>query len=274
MIESSASVKLKSIDAVCRRAIACLLSIQLACDIEEQNDYGESRELFLNLLKKYHVEKFLLEKEKRLFEDKYSSQDVIDVAWTYEAYWALIWVLGVIDDIKCRILFAIVGRPLPLLAIAKTMRILKVNAKSEMLKRYWIFWIYIIGIIGHALKSACGRIPISVSFNPDVVVERRKGLEWVYQISKSGMKSAGYIMYTYSGIPYVKCYAWARSARMGTKCQERLPCGESLLNNRSYSYHQKGEGPSFIDGVMKKSIKISFDDYSISTSCEKYVGRM
>lgn len=64
VIESSASVKLKSIDAVCRRAIACLLSIQLACDIEEQNDYDESRELFLDLLKKYHVEKFLLEKEK------------------------------------------------------------------------------------------------------------------------------------------------------------------------------------------------------------------
>ncbi len=28
------------------------------------------------------------------------------------------------------------------------------------------------------------------------------------------------------------------------------------------------------DGVMKKLIKISFDDYSISTSCEKYVGML
>ena len=36
----------------------------------------------------------------------------------------------------------------------------------------------------------------------------------------------------------------------------------------------KGGGSILSDGVMKKSIKISFDDYSISVPCEKYVGRM
>lgn len=46
VLEDSSQVKLKSLDDICKRAIACLLSIQLACDISEGNDYNESKELF------------------------------------------------------------------------------------------------------------------------------------------------------------------------------------------------------------------------------------
>lgn len=179
VIESSASVKLKSIDAVCRRAIACLLSIQLACDIEEQNDYGESRELFLNLLKKYHVEKFLLEKEKRLFENKYSSQDVIDVAWTYEAYWALIWVLGVIDDIKMPDTICDCLKAITLVGDCKDYEDFKSQCKirdvEEILDILDLYYRYHWACVEKRVRPDTN---IGL-LNPDVVVERRKGLEWV-----------------------------------------------------------------------------------------------
>ncbi len=179
MIEASTSVKLKSMDAICRRAIACLLSIQLACDIEEQNDYGESRELFLNLLKKYNVENFLLEKEKRLFEDKYSPQDVIDVVWTYEAYWALIWVLGLIDDIKMPDTICDCQKAITLVGDCKDYEDFKSRCKirniEEILDMLDLYYRYHWACVEKRVQSDTNIGPL----NPDVVVERRKGLEWV-----------------------------------------------------------------------------------------------
>ncbi|WP_024468434.1 DUF4272 domain-containing protein, partial [Treponema pedis] len=81
-------------------AIAALLSIQLAEDIGNNQGYKESKKLFLSLLEKYEVSECLFEKEQRLFDGTYSEQDAIDVCWTYEAYWSLVWALGLVEDIS------------------------------------------------------------------------------------------------------------------------------------------------------------------------------
>ena len=65
LIESSSDVKLRDLDTICKRAIACLLSIQLACDIRGQYNYEESKSFIEKLLKKFGVEIDLLEIEKR-----------------------------------------------------------------------------------------------------------------------------------------------------------------------------------------------------------------
>ena len=62
-IEDSNQVKLKSLNDICKRAIACLLSTQIACDIENDN-YAESVDIFKELLQQYNVDNYLLEKEK------------------------------------------------------------------------------------------------------------------------------------------------------------------------------------------------------------------
>lgn len=90
LLEDSSEVILKDIDTICKRAIACLLSIQLACDITEGNNFSESKKLLSELLESYDVKDYLIEKEKRIFEGTYSKQDVVDVYWTYEAYWFLV----------------------------------------------------------------------------------------------------------------------------------------------------------------------------------------
>lgn len=100
MLESSDEVKLKSLDEMCKRAIACLLAIQVACDINSGNDYEESKEIISELLKKYNVEDSMIAKEKSLFDNEFTTQDVVDVAWTYEAYWSVVWALGLINDIE------------------------------------------------------------------------------------------------------------------------------------------------------------------------------
>ena len=64
VIEDSTQVSLKDIDTICKRAIACLISTQLAIDISENNDYDSSKTFFLNMLKQYGVQDNLIEKEK------------------------------------------------------------------------------------------------------------------------------------------------------------------------------------------------------------------
>lgn len=185
LLEAGADVKLKDLDTICRRAIACLLSIQLACDIsdatqqETQGDYTESKELFSKLLKKYKVDDALLEKEKGLFEDKFKPQDVIDVAWTYEAYWSLVWALGLIPDIRmpdsicdCKRAITLVSSCNSYEKFKKQCRMRNVEEILDMLDLYYRYhW-------------ACEEKRINPnteigSLNPEVVMERRRGLEWL-----------------------------------------------------------------------------------------------
>ena len=63
MIKDSSEVKLKDIDTICRRAIACLLSIQIVYDIKN-GEYEQSKKFISNLLEKYRVENCLNSKEK------------------------------------------------------------------------------------------------------------------------------------------------------------------------------------------------------------------
>lgn len=93
------NVKIKSIDEVCKRAIACIIMVQIACDIRN-NSYEESKEFFVPLLKKFNVEDCLNSKEKRILDGTYTKQDVIDMDWAYETYWALCWFLGLVEDIS------------------------------------------------------------------------------------------------------------------------------------------------------------------------------
>lgn len=99
-IESSLKVNLKSIDDICKRAIACLISIQFAFDLIQNKDYDELKGFFVDLLEKYDVENSLILKEKMLFDNDFTNQTLTDVVWAYEAYWALVWVLGFVDEIE------------------------------------------------------------------------------------------------------------------------------------------------------------------------------
>lgn len=179
LIESSSDVKIKDIDDICKRAIACLLSIQLACDIEEGNDYNESRELFSKLLNEYNVVDNLLDKEQKIFNNNYSNQDVIDVVWTYEAYWSLIWALGLIDDIKipndicdCKKAVTLVGDCKDYKEFKNKCKLRNIEEILDMLDLYYRYhWACVE-------KRIRPETPIGV-LNSDVVIERRRGLEWL-----------------------------------------------------------------------------------------------
>lgn len=96
-IESSNDVNLKSLDNVCKRAATCLFSTQIACDVRDDGDYEKSKLIFGGLVKLFGLEDELFPIEKRIFNNDFSRQDILDVVWTYECYWMLLWALGIID---------------------------------------------------------------------------------------------------------------------------------------------------------------------------------
>ena len=180
-VESSSEVKLKDIDTICTRAIACLISTQLACDINAKYDYEESKTIFSNLLKKFGVENNLLDIEKRLFENQYSERDVINVSWSYECYWALVWALGFINDDEFKIPNNICDceKAIKLVCDCNTFDEFKSKTKirdiEEILDMLDLYYRY---------HWACVEKQVNPEANigdldPGVVMERRKGLEWL-----------------------------------------------------------------------------------------------
>ena len=184
LIEGSDEVKLKNVDQICKRAIASLLSIQLACDIIEGNDYQESKEYFLDLLDKFDVRDNLLYKERKLFDGDYTMQEAVDVSWTYECYWALCWALGLINKMGfpsdvCNTKIAI-----SFVSICKDYndfkRKVKLRDVEEILDMLDLYFRYHWACVEHEIN---GDAEIK-DLNGEVVAERRRGLEWLIQDEK------------------------------------------------------------------------------------------
>lgn len=178
MLEDSSQVNLRSLDDICRRAIACLLSTQVACDIEN-NDYEKSVQLFTKLLNRYGVKANLNPKEKRLFDGTYSKQDSVDVEWTYEAYWSLVWALGLLNDISDSSTICDCEKAIRLVGDCDSYEEFKQNCKlrdvEEILDMLDLYYRYDWAVTEKRLNPDT---PIG-NLNPDVVVERRRGLEWL-----------------------------------------------------------------------------------------------
>lgn len=181
IIEEELKNDLKSLDVICKRAIASLISIQLACDINQGNNYEEAREFFKPLLEKYNVENCLISKEAKLFDGSYEKQDVFDVAWTYESYWAIVWALGLIDDdISVPNKICDCNKAIKLVSETESYEDFKSKCKlrdvDEILDLLDLHYRY---------HWACVEKRIDPSTNiadldPEVVYERRRGLEWLF----------------------------------------------------------------------------------------------
>lgn len=178
-IEESTQVKLKSIDDICKRAIACLISTQVACDIGKGSDYEESRSFFTDYLKKFGVEENLIAKERKLFDGSYNMQDALDVSWTYEAYWSLLWALGLVKDIEYPYDICDCEKAIQTVVRCDSFDDFKSKCKmrdiEEVLDMVDLYFRYHWATTEHRLHPEA---PIG-NLNSEVVAERRRGLEWL-----------------------------------------------------------------------------------------------
>lgn len=179
VIEDVNEIEVRSAEEIAKRAIACLIFIQVACDINSGENIEESKEFFKGFLDKYGVKEELTEAEKKIIFGDSEKQDVINMAWKYEAYWTLIWALGIVDKLEypsqiCDCDFAI-------RAVADCedfndfMKIVKLKDIDEILDEadliYRYNWACVDARIHGENSPAC--------LDSGVVFERHWGLNWI-----------------------------------------------------------------------------------------------
>lgn len=171
--------QMKDIDVICKKAIASLLTIQVACDINNKNDIDNSIEIINKLIEKFGVKDYLNSKEMRIMNKSYTEQDAIDMDWEYETYWSLCWVLGLVDDISdgaticdCE---AAIGFVLNSMSIDDFKSKCKLKSKEEVLDMEDLYFRY-----AWAINEKKANPGASIgNLNSSIVIERYRGLKWV-----------------------------------------------------------------------------------------------
>lgn len=180
MVPPSSEVTLKDTETVCRRAVAALLSTQIALDISNQ-DYGHVK-FFIDLMNKFGVRDCLNPKEQNLVNGTFSQQDIADVVWEYECYWSLVWALGLIPDealedagtiCDCQKASDLVAHCQSFAEFQSKCSMRDVEEILDMLDLYYRYhWATV------EKKWVKPDLPIG-NLNEEIVFERRRGLEWL-----------------------------------------------------------------------------------------------
>jgi hypothetical protein len=184
VLEQGSLVHLKSWSDVCDRAITCMASIQLALSIANGHDHAYAKSCIMNMLEQNKEDVILpaglvfLEKEKAIWNGSFTKQDVLDVAWSYECYWSLVWALDMITDKELRDASKTcnVERAVALLPyIRGKLGSEKLRSAEKILDMADLFYRYHWACEEKRLHPDT---PVG-KLKSEVVMERRRGLEWL-----------------------------------------------------------------------------------------------
>lgn len=180
-IESSDDVIQHSAEHIAKRAIACLLMIQVACDLDRDQFDQETEDFIVDLLNKFEVADELTVKEKNILNRSAAQQDIVNMIWKYEAYWVLLWALGIVDELKypdeiadCDIAIEVVSR---CGSLQEFMQQVKLRDIEEILDEADLIYRYDWACVDARLKQQNA----PANLNASIVLERHGALNWLIQ---------------------------------------------------------------------------------------------
>lgn len=180
VIADKSEVKLKTPLEIAKRVIASMITIQVACEIQNEcEDLEDCRSFFREQLTVYDVADCLTEQEMKIFSAVPSQQEVIDVIWKYEACWVLFWALGMVSKLDfpgeicdCEAAIGLITRHNSLDSFTKTIQMRPVDEildAADLNYRYdWA-----------CVNARIDRKSLPCGLNESVVVERHKALNWL-----------------------------------------------------------------------------------------------
>ena len=178
----ASDIKLKSTDDICRRAVAALLTTQAAIMLDEGDT--KQADFFIGLMEHFGVKDCLNQVEKRIVGKTCSQQDLTDIVWEYECFWALAWVLGLIDDITDAENICDCKKAINLVSQCESLDDFKNRCKlrsaDEILDMFDLYSRYDWSFFRkkHIPNTTTGNI------DGEVVYERRRALIWVISDAK------------------------------------------------------------------------------------------
>lgn len=180
-IESSDDVIPRSAEHIAKRAIACLLMIQVACDLDRDQFDQETEDFIVDLLNKFEVADELTVKEKNILNRSAAQQDIVNMIWKYEAYWVLLWALGIVDELKypdeiadCDFAIEVVSR---CRSLQEFMQQVKLRNIEEILDEADLIYRYDWACVDARLKQQNA----PTNLNASIVLERHGALNWLIQ---------------------------------------------------------------------------------------------
>lgn len=178
-LESADTITPRTPEEIARRAVACLLSVQVACDICSDGDVEASIEFFKGILDTYGVAEELTFKERMVFFGEPSRQAAVDMAWKYEAYWVLIWALGLVDTLEypdricdCEVAIDVLRSCANFEELMKRIRL---RSMEEIVDEADLIFRYDWACVDARLHNK----EVPAELNPSVVLERHRALNWL-----------------------------------------------------------------------------------------------
>ncbi|MEH6944540.1 DUF4272 domain-containing protein [Bacillus sp. JJ722] len=170
----------KTQEDIARRAVALLIVIQYACDVAQGEGIHESRDFFVNMLQRFGVDEYLTENESKLLQaNEPTITEAVNISWQYEAYWVLIWALGLVETLDfpdqvcdCNYAINVVSSCETFDQFYhKTVMRNKEEIMDEADKIYRLHWA--------CVNSRVQGQEVPRGINESVVMERRRGLFWM-----------------------------------------------------------------------------------------------
>ena len=191
LLEPGEAICLKSTEEIEKRCLGSMLFIQLACSINNGENYADALSFVMQYLERWHISiDDLLLKERLLIRNKHTVKDctdeltkldIIDIVWTYETYWSLIWALNLITDKELKNASNTCNTERAM-AISQLIpqQISKLRNVERILDMLDLFYCCHWACVEKSLRPATA----TGKLNPEVVYKRRRGLEWLVSDEK------------------------------------------------------------------------------------------
>ena len=99
VIEDASEARVRSAEEIARRAIACLITIQAAFDRYNDEYTPSVADKYQHILARYQLNDALTAEENAIYNGAGGEAEITKMTWKYEAYWTLLWALGIIPEL-------------------------------------------------------------------------------------------------------------------------------------------------------------------------------
>ena len=178
----------RDVNSIAQRAIISAIMAKCAFDLYEAENQEEIKQNCLQILEKFNVREHLFASELDVLNKDFDEPLCDTIGWRYEAANALLWSIGLVDDIVSAdwpedAEFEL-NKVFNLVTTYNTFDdfIAACNLKQEyeLQDAFQLYWYYHWNIRDGQIF---GNIPESISY--DVVMERRRALEWLLYSAES-----------------------------------------------------------------------------------------
>lgn len=183
-IENEDEANLRSPEEIVKRAVAALLTAQIAIDICNNNGAEESAKFFTPILERFGLTDELTDDEKPYFDlskcGEISNRDANLMQWRLEMCVTLFWACGFRKKLEYPNEMADTTKEIKLIGgcenLGELMKYVKMRPLSEILDAADLIFRMDWACVEARIRNDRG---IMGDLFPDVVVEQHKGLNWL-----------------------------------------------------------------------------------------------